>query len=87
MDLLIEKYERTRASIKELEEKLDSYKKRIDEIMAEENTEVLKGREYSLSRVMSSREYLSKSDLPPEIWAKYATKCSFPVYRLKKLKR
>jgi predicted nucleic acid-binding Zn-ribbon protein len=85
IDELLEKYDSTRAQIKELEEKMERYKGKIDDLMASKNTDRIMGSRYAIKRSMNTRTYLSKDDMPRELWTKYSTSCTFPVYRLTKI--
>ncbi len=87
IDDILEKYELARSQIKELEERMDKYKRKIDDLLASKNTDKLSGNKYSIKRSMNTRTYLSKDDLPKELWAKYSSTCTFPVYRLSKLSK
>jgi len=87
IDELLERYDATRIQIKDLEEKMDKYKRKIDDLMANKNSDYISGSKYVIKRSMNTRSYLSKEDLPKELWAKYSTSCTFPVYRLSKLSK
>ena len=69
----------------ELEDREEQIKKIIHKIMKIENTNSLESDNFKVSRKYQSREFLTKSNVPSDIWSKYSKKSEFPVLYLKKI--
>ena len=79
---LLQKWFETKKEIASLEKKCDKYKKYIDAILEENNTDSLSSNELILKRKIIIKNTLSKNDVPKDIWDKYSKKCSYPAYYL-----
>jgi hypothetical protein len=51
--------------------------------MNEKSVESLKSDHFSVTRKRVIRTYVSKGDMPEDIWNKYANRCSYDVLYIK----
>ena len=82
LETVLEKWHRDKEKIQILEEKLKKYKSIIGKEMNKRNVEKLSEGNFVVSRRKNTRTYLTKDNVPLEIWNRYATKCSFDAYFL-----
>lgn len=66
----------------ELDKKLDKFKKVADKLIAEG---ILSSNKFALTKKNQSRRTISKNKVPDEVWNRYSTISSYPVYSLRKL--
>ena len=86
IDEILRKWDRAREQIKELEARIARYKKSMGEVMDAKETDVLQGDSLKLTRRYMARSYVSKKDLPPDIWERYSTRCSYEAFYLGPIK-
>ena len=79
---LLKKWAETKKEIATLEKKCDKYKKYVDAILENNDSESVSSNEYILKRKIISKSTLSKNDVPKDIWNKYSKNCSYPAYFL-----
>jgi regulator of replication initiation timing len=74
----------------ELEKKHEKYRKMVEDLMIHENTNIISHTygddTYQIKKTLSARQSVSKSDLPEEIWEKYAKTSTFHIIRVDKVK-
>jgi hypothetical protein len=82
------KFIESKQKLSEIEKRVDKYREIVDNYMKEcgkDSLEHLMGSEkYVVKRTSSSRESISKKDLPPEIWQKYYKTSRFSVINISK---
>ena len=83
---LLEHWTQTKEQIAELEANLEKYKRLATRIMSQNNTNLLTDGSYTLKKRNLSRETISRTDLPKEIWKKYAKSFTYPAFYLSKNK-
>ncbi len=59
--------------------KIEECRTQVEDFLAKNGVTDLVTTRYKVSKRMQSREYVSKKDLPANIWAKYAKKSKFAV--------
>jgi hypothetical protein len=79
---LLKKWAETKKEISSLEKKCDKYKKYIDAILENNNSDTVSSNEYILKKKIINKSTLSKNDVPKDIWNKYSKSCSYPAYFL-----
>lgn len=82
IDELLESWDENRTKMREAEKKVNKYKAVFAKLMDEENTNVISGKHYKLTRRHTTRTSISKDRVPKELWDKYSTRSSFPVFTL-----
>ncbi len=87
LDKLLDKWYETKQEILQLEKKAEKYKKCCEKIMNKEGNDTISTKDYKLTRNMITRTALSRQSVPNEIWLKYSTKCTYPVYTLKQSRK
>jgi hypothetical protein len=81
---LIEKWDAAKKKISALEEKIEKYKVVVTKEMNKKGVERLSGNGFTVSRRRNTRSYLTKDNVPPEIWKQYSTKCSYDSFFISK---
>jgi hypothetical protein len=84
---ILEKWYNAKQELKELENQIEKYKRKIEKELNKEQVEKLSFDDYSVSRKRMSRSYISKESVPKEIWDKYKVTCHFDTYYVKKNKK
>jgi hypothetical protein len=80
----IEKYIHIKEELSLLEKKAEKYKERIDKYMNDNNILKIDNNKSFVSRRLTSRNTISKQNVPKDIFEKYSTKTSYYVYNFKK---
>ena len=83
IDDLLNKWHQTKKEISELEKKLDKYKKYAKSIMEDSECDEIKNSKFTLKRKNINKIVLTKKDVPPEIYKKYASTSNFDMFTLK----
>ena len=84
MDEILEKWYDTKEKISLLEKKLEKYKSAIASEMNKKDVDKLSSDNFSITRRRNTRTYMSKDNVPEDIWKKYSVKCSYESFFLKK---
>ena len=82
----IEKFIETKTKLGELEKKHEKYRKIIEEHMISQNLSEIKHTNWKIKKTLSTRESISKKDLPPDIWEKYCKISRFTTIALRATK-
>ena len=77
---IIEKWDAAKKKVSLLEEKIEKYKGIVAKEMNKKGVERLSGNGYAVSRRRNTRTYLTKDNVPTEIWKQYSTKCSYDSF-------
>lgn len=84
LNILLENWYSTKKQIKQLEERLESYKKDIEQRMLTQGVKRLDSNMYTVQRCKCTRETLSKKNVPTDIWNKYSRMTTYDSYIVKK---
>lgn len=79
----LQKWNETKQQISLLEQQLDKYKSVANKLMKEKNTMEIKTPTHTLKKRTQTKEYISKNDIPIQLWNQYKNKTSFDVFTLK----
>lgn len=80
----IDKFLETRDKLADLEKKHEKYRKTIEEYMTSQGLGEIKHNDLILKKSLSTRETVSKKDLPAEIWEKYSKLSRYTMITVKK---
>ncbi len=80
---LLEKWNQAKDDLAKAEIKCDKYRTYVEKLMDSNSTDSLRGSVFSALRYEVTRESITKKDLPPEIWSRYAKSYTYPVISLK----
>jgi len=83
---LVDKWYSTKQEIAKLEKKCDDYKEVLDRLMVKLDTDRLEGSDMCLKKTRVTKALLTKKDVPPEVWDKYATTTTYTTYTFSKRK-
>ena len=86
IDDILEKWKECKKKVSEYEKESEKYKEAVQKYMDKKNTNKLEGSYYTVSRRNNTREQLSKSNIPINIWKQYCNKFSYMSFHLKKNK-
>jgi hypothetical protein len=80
-EILSEWYD-TKKKLESLEEQITKFKSIISKEMNYKDINQLTDGGFTVSRRRISKSYLTKENVPSDIWNKYATKCSYDAFFL-----
>lgn len=80
--VLLERWSQAKNELNELEKRIEKYKRLINRVMENKDTNIISSTQYTLKRKNMTRTTISKRDVPEHIWQKYAHSCTYPVYYL-----
>ena len=86
IDDVLEKWEECKKNISHYEKESEKYKQAVQNYMNKKDKNTITGNYYTISRRNNTREQLSKSNIPIELWSKYCNRFSYVSYHLKKNK-
>lgn len=78
----IEKYLQTKEMIKSLEKKAEKYKAIIEKTLSKEGTTRMKTDMWVIESQEITTHRMTKSNVPKEIWVKYAQPSSYSVLKI-----
>ena len=84
LDTLLEDWQEAKAQKAIYEKKCERYKKSIEKYMDKKNISILTGKHNTVTKRTVSRDFISKSDLPPDIWRKYAHRTTYSAFYIKR---
>lgn len=84
---LLQKWNDTKKEIASLEKKCEKYKKYVDAILENNDSDSLSSNNFILKKKIITKNTLSKNDVPKDIWNKYSKSCSYPAYYLTEKKK
>lgn len=80
----IEKFLEIKKQLSELEKRHEKYRKWIESYMEKEQMMEIEHDNIRIKLTKQQRESVSKKDLPPEVWSKYAKRTTFNVIKVSK---
>jgi len=83
LDKILEKWDKYKKELSEIEKKVQKYKELVEKYMNEETVNSLETKNYTVSRINCSKSTVSKKDVPEEIWNKYERRSKYWMYTLK----
>lgn len=66
------------------EKQCEMYKEAVERYMLKKDKNKIEGTLYTVKRRSNTREYLTKSMVPPDIWSKYSNRFSYMSYYINK---
>jgi hypothetical protein len=60
-----------------LEDNIKEYKRLISKEMNRQESDKISAGKYTVTRRRNTRTYITKDNLPEDIWKKYSTRCSY----------
>jgi hypothetical protein len=82
IDHIIDKWNETKKQAKRLHELEEKYRLVIDKIMDKYETDKIQGTNLKISRYEIRRRFLTKENVPPEIYDKYAVQKTISCFRI-----
>lgn len=80
IDKLLEEWFRIKTKLTELEHRRERCKLLAEKIMRHENTDKLENANYKVERRLGHRTSITKANVPPEVWSKYAETATTTSY-------
>ena len=84
------KFIETKNKLEDLQKRHERYRKLIEDHMLNEGVADLCHKidndSYQIKKTLTSRETISKKELPKDVWEKYSKSSSYSIIRVKKLK-
>jgi effector-binding domain-containing protein len=78
----LHKWYKAKKKLELIEKKIDKYKAEITKEMNKTDRDELNGGGYSVSRRRNTRTYVTKENLPVQLWKEYCTQCSYDSFYL-----
>ena len=86
----ISKFIETKNKLEDLQKRHERYRKIIEDYMINEGvvelSHELSNDSYQIKKTLTTRESISKKELPKEVWDRYSKTSSYSIIRIKKLK-
>jgi hypothetical protein len=77
LDSILQKWDDAKKKLEILEEKIKKYKLAVTKEMNRKEVDKLSAGGYTVTRRRNTRTYITKDNLPAEIWKEYSTRCSY----------
>lgn len=84
MENTLQKWDQARKKMEILEEKIKKYKNIVSKEMNKREVDKLSAGGYTVTRRRNTRTYLTKDNVPSNIWKEYSTRCSYDAFFLSK---
>lgn len=81
----LRKWDEAKRKMEVLEEKVKKYKNIVSKEMNKKEVDRLSADGFSVQRRRNTRSYLSKENVPSDIWKKYSTRLSYDAFFLTKI--
>jgi hypothetical protein len=86
LETILSKWNDAKKKLETLEHRISKYKLRITKEMNSKDTDKISTSNYTVTRRRNTRTYVTRENLPEDIWKKYSTRCSFDALFLSKNK-
>lgn len=86
LETILSKWSDAKKKLETLEDRINKYKLRITKEMNSKDTDKISTSNYTVTRRRNTRTYVTRENLPEDIWKKYSTRCSFDALFLSKNK-
>jgi hypothetical protein len=80
IDTILSKWEKAKQQKLKYEKECELYKDAVQRYMDKKSKNTVDGEYYTVTRRSNTRQQLSKQNVPPEIWNKYATRITYMSY-------
>jgi len=80
----LRKWDEAKKKMELLEEKVKKYKSAISKEMNKQEVDRLSAGGYMVTRRRNTRSFLSKDNVPADIWKEYSTRSSYDAFFLSK---
>jgi hypothetical protein len=77
LDNILCKWDESKKKLEILEERIKKYKLAVTKEMNKKDTDKISTGRYTVTRRRNTRTYVTKDNLPAEIWKEYSTRCSY----------
>jgi len=82
--ITLQKWHEVKGKMDSLEEKLKKYKLTITKEMNSKNVDKISAGDFSVTRRRNTRTYITKENVPADLWKEYSTRCSYDAFFLVK---
>jgi len=86
LETILSKWNDDKKKLEILESRINKYKVKITKEMNSKDTDKISTSNYTVTRRRNTRTYVTRENLPEDIWKKYSTRCSFDALFLSKNK-
>jgi hypothetical protein len=84
ISILLDRWYEAKQDLKDLEEKIEKYKKVATKLMKDSDSNVLSSNKYTLTRREMVSTRVLKADLPQDLWKQFSTTSRYPAFYLAK---
>ena len=86
LETILSKWNDDKKKLETLEHRINKYKLKITKEMNSKDIDKISTSNYTVTRRRNTRTYVTRENLPEDIWKKYSTRCSFDALFLSKNK-
>ncbi len=86
LETILSKWNDAKKKLETLTHRINKYKLRITKEMNSKDTDKISTSNYTVTRRRNTRTYVTRENVPEDIWKKYSTRCSFDALFLSKNK-
>ena len=80
----IDEWARLKTEIKKFEIRCAAYKKRAQNLMNQQNTDMLYGSDFKVVKKRNHSTHITKSNIPQDLWDRYSQITSFDAFYVKR---
>jgi hypothetical protein len=84
LETILSKWSVAKKKLETLEARINKYKLRITKEMNSKDVDKISSDNYTVTRRRNTRTYITRENLPEEIWKKYSSRCSYDALFLSK---
>lgn len=82
---LLAEWSRIKYQMIQLEARKNDIKEIVNDIMTQENENNLTIEDYIITRKLQKRSFISKKDIPTDLWSRYSKTTEFNVFQIKRI--
>lgn len=83
LERILSKWDNTKKKLEILESRISKYKSKVSKEMNSRGVDTITSGNYTVNRRRNTRTYITKENLPEDIWKKYSTRCSYDAFFIK----
>jgi hypothetical protein len=83
LERILSKWDDTKKKLQILESRISKYRSKVSKEMNSRGVDEISSGNYTVTRRRNTRAYITKENLPGDIWEKYSTRCSYDVFFIK----
>lgn len=86
LERILSKWDDAKKKLENIEQEISTYKLKVTKEMNSKDTDKISTDNYTVIRRRNTRAYVTKDNLPEDIWKKYSTRCSYDAFYISRNK-